>query len=78
MRTTNCSDLLGLEDEVEESAEQAHHGEGSADERADGGDELVPVLALPADHHRHGGDIVAEAGLGDIFIGILNRFRHWC
>ena len=64
-------ELFRLEDEVEEAAEQAHHGEGSSDERADGGDELVPMLALPADHHRHGRDVVAEAGLGDIFFRVL-------
>ena len=69
----NSSDLFRLEDEVEEAAEKAHHRERSADERADGGDELVPMLALPADHHRHGRDVVAEAGLGDIFLGVLSN-----
>ena len=71
-------EFLWLEDEVEESAEEAHHGEGSSNERADGGDELVPMLALPADHHRHGRDVVAEAGLRNIFLRVLNTIDIEC
>ena len=66
-------EFLWLEDDVEEAAEQPHDGEGAADERADGGDELVPVLALPADHHGHRGDVVAEARLRGIFFRILKE-----
>lgn len=63
--------LLGLEDDVEEAAEQTQHGEGATDESADGGDELVPVLALPGDHHSHRRDVVAEASLGHLLLRIL-------
>ena len=66
-------EFLWLEDDVEEAAEQPHDGEGAADERADGGDELVPVLALPADHHGHRGYVVAEARLRGIFFRILKE-----
>jgi len=69
--------LLGLEDDVEEAAEQTQHGEGAADESADGGDELVPVLALPRDHHSHWRDVVAEASLGHLVLSVLfNKATH--
>ena len=67
--------LLRLENHTQKAADQAHHGKGSADERADGGDELVPALALGGDGHGHGRQVVAEASLGDLVVGVLHDLR---
>lgn len=64
-------DLLGLEEHVKEGAEQTHYGERSSNERADGGEELVEALTLAHNRHRHGGQVVGEARLGNLAVLVL-------
>ena len=66
------SNLLWLEDDIQEPTDQAYHGESTPDERAHGRGELVPMLALPRDHHGHRTDVVREASFRNFCFFVLH------
>lgn len=71
-------DLLGLEQHVEEGAEEAHHREGASNERAHRGEELVEALTLAHNRHRHGRQVVGEASLGNLAVLVLYERIQKC